>query len=236
MNTSRVAAWSSVAAAFALTASLHAQGSAQKTQPQPVPQQKTQPQPAPQQRTPAPAQPLPTSTARPAVTGPVVDVGGDYIIGPEDVIGVLFFKEPDMTGDHTVRPDGKISLPLVGEVMASGVRPDVLAGSLQKAAGKFLTDPTVTVVVRQINSRKIFVTGEVRTPGAFPLIGPRTVLQAIALAGGLNEYAKRDDINIVRTDARGQTRTFKFNYKEVSEGRRLEQNIQLQPGDTVIVR
>jgi polysaccharide export outer membrane protein len=223
MNTSRVAAWLSCAAALALTASLNAQGSQQKAQPQPAP---AKPQP----------QTTATATTRPAVTGPVVDVGSDFVIGPEDVIGVLFWKEPDLTGDHTVRPDGKIAVPLLGEIMAAGQRPDTLGASLQTAAAKILTDANVTVVVRQINSRKVFVTGEVRTPGAFPIIGPRTVLQAIALAGGLNEYANKEEINVVRTDGKGQTRTFRFNYKEVSQGRKLEQNILLQPGDTVIVR
>jgi polysaccharide biosynthesis/export protein len=220
MNGSRVAAWVSFAVTVALATSLDAQSSQQKSQPQPPPAQ---------------PQAQPASTTRPPVTGPVAEVGSDFVIGPEDVIGVLFWREPDMTGDHTVRPDGKIAVPLLGEVMAAGLRPDILGVALQKAASKFLSDANVTVVVRQVNSRKVFVTGEVRQPGAFPLVGPRTVLQAIALAGGLNEYAKREDIQIIRTDARG-TRTFKFNYKEVSEGRKLEQNIQLLPGDSVVVR
>jgi polysaccharide export outer membrane protein len=182
----------------------------------------------------APATPPPANTARPAIPGPVVDVGNDYVIGPEDVIGILFWREPDMTGDVTVRPDGKIAVPLLGELNAAGLRPDALGVTLKSAAGKFLSDANVTVVVRQVNSRKAFITGEVRTPGAYSLAGPRTVLQVIAMAGGLNEYAKRDKITIVRTQG-GQTRTFKFNYKEFSEGRKLEQNILLVPGDTVIV-
>jgi polysaccharide export outer membrane protein len=135
-----------------------------------------------------------------------------------------------MTGDVTVRPDGMITLPLIGDVRAVGLTTDQLKDVLQKSAVKFITDANVTVVVRQINSRKVFVMGQVGQSGAYPLVGPRTVLQAIALAGGLSEYAKGDEIQIIR----GST-IFKFNYKEVLRGRKLEQNIQLQPGDQVLV-
>ena len=155
---------------------------------------------------------------------------GDYRIGAEDVLGVLFWREMEMSGDVTVRPDGMITLPLLGDVRAVGLTTDQLRDVLQKNAAKILTDANVTVVVRQINSRKVFVMGQVGQSGAYPLIGPRTVLQAIALAGGLNEYAKSDEIQILR----GST-IFKFNYKDVLRGRKLEQNIQLQPGDQVLV-
>jgi polysaccharide export outer membrane protein len=158
----------------------------------------------------------------------------DYVIGPEDVLGVLFWREPDMSADVTVRPDGKITLPLIGEMMVTGLKPDVLRDQLQKAGGKYLADANVTVVVRQINSRKVFITGQVAQPGAFPLTSPRTVLQLIALAGGLGEYAEGDNITILRTGSSGP-QTLKFNYKDVSKGKKLEQNIQLQPGDTVVV-
>ncbi len=143
---------------------------------------------------------------------------------------MLFWREMEMSGDVTVRPDGIITLPLLGDVRAVGLTTDQLKDVLQKNASKFLTDANVTVVVRQINSRKVFVTGQVGQSGAYPLIGRRTVLQAIALAGGLTEYAKSEDIQIIR----GST-TFKFNYKEVQRGRSLEQNIQLQPDDTILV-
>jgi polysaccharide export outer membrane protein len=95
-------------------------------------------------------------------------------------------------------------------------------------------DPSVTIVVRQINSRKVFITGEVKTPGAFPLTGPRTVMQVIALAGGLNEWADAKNITVARTE-NGRQVSFKFNYKDVAQGKKLEQNILLKPGDTVIV-
>jgi polysaccharide export outer membrane protein len=163
-----------------------------------------------------------------------VEIPTDYVIGGDDVIGVMFWREPEMSGDVTVRPDGMVTLPLIGELRAAGLRPEQLKVSVQQAATKFLADANVTVVVRQVNSRKVFVTGEVGQSGAYPLTSPRTVLQMIALAGGLSEYAASDKITIMRTDEKG-TQTFKFNYKEVMKGRRLEQNITLKPGDTILV-
>jgi polysaccharide export outer membrane protein len=128
-----------------------------------------------------------------------------------------------------------ITLPLIGDIRAVGLKPEALKAELQKAAAKYLSDVNVTVVPRQINSRKVFITGEVRTPGAYPLTAPRNVMQLISLAGGLTEYAKKDDIRIMRTEGT-TTRSLRFNYKEVSEGKKLEQNVQLQPGDTVVVK
>jgi polysaccharide export outer membrane protein len=158
----------------------------------------------------------------------------DYVIGPEDVLGVVFWREADLSGDVAVRPDGVITLPLIGELQAAGMKPNALRDSIQTAAARYLNAPSVTVIVRQLNSRKVFITGQVVTSGAHALTGPRTVMQLIALAGGLTEYARGEDISIMREEA-GRTRHFKFNYKEVTKGRRLEQNIQLQPGDTVVV-
>jgi polysaccharide biosynthesis/export protein len=164
------------------------------------------------------------------VTGPQAELPADYVIGPEDVIGVMFWKEPEMTGDVTVRPDGMITLPLLGDIKAAGMRPDALAKKLQEVGGKVLTDPNATVVVRQINSRKVFITGEVHTPNAYQLTAPRTVMQLIAMAGGLTEFAQADKITILRGG-----KALKFNYKDVSKGKHPEQNILLQPGDTVSV-
>lgn len=181
------------------------------------------------------AQTAPASQAAsaPAPASPV-PVSEDYVIGPEDVLSVMFWREQEMSGEVTVRPDGMITLPLLGDVKAAGLRPEELREYVQKAASRFLADANATVAVRQINSRKVFITGQVGQPGAYPLPGPRTVMQAIALAGGLNEYADAKNISIMRNQG-GQVRTFKFNYRDVSKGRRLEQNIQLQPGDTVVV-
>jgi polysaccharide export outer membrane protein len=172
---------------------------------------------------------------------PVTDQGAslavpaDYVIGPEDVLGIVFWREPEMTGDVTVRPDGMITLPLAGDLRAIGLKPEGLREEIKKAASKYLEDLNVTVVVRQINSRKVFITGEVRTPGGYPLAGPRTVMQLIALAGGLTEYADSKGITVMRNEANGATRSFKFNYKDVAKGKNVAQNILLQPGDTVVV-
>jgi polysaccharide export outer membrane protein len=159
----------------------------------------------------------------------------DYVIGPEDVLGVLFWRDQDMTGDVTVRPDGMITLPLIGDLLAAGLKPEALRDEIQKKASiKYLEDPNVTVVVRQINSRKVFITGLVATPGAYPLTSPRTVIQLIALAGGLTEYADGKSITLMRNE-QGKTRSFKFNYNDVARGKNLAQNVELKPGDTVVV-
>ena len=177
-----------------------------------------------------PPTPPATPATAPSTQPPAPATPTDYRIGTEDVLGILFWREMEMSGDVTVRPDGMITLPLLGDVRAVGLTTDQLKDILQKSASKILTDANATVVVRQINSRKVYVTGQVGMSGAYPLIGPRTVLQAIAMAGGLSEYAKGEEILIVRGSM-----TFRFNYKEVLRGRRLEQNIQLQPGDQVLV-
>lgn len=177
-----------------------------------------------------PPTPPATPATAPVTQPPAPATPTDYRIGTEDVLGILFWREMEMSGDVTVRPDGMITLPLLGDVRAVGLTTDQLKDILQKSASKILTDANVTVVVRQINSRKVYVTGQVGMSGAYPLIGPRTVLQAIAMAGGLSEYAKGDKILIVRGSM-----TFKFNYKEVLDGKNLVQNIQLQPGDQVLV-
>jgi polysaccharide export outer membrane protein len=173
------------------------------------------------------------ATARTAAAAPVA-VPADYVVGPEDVLGVVFYRETEISGDVTVRPDGAITLPLIGEMKAAGMKPDSLRDAIQNAAGKYLTEPNVSVIVRQINSRKVFITGGVTNSGAHPLVGPRTVLQLITLAGGVTEYADSENITIIRTE-NGKTRSFRFNYKEVSRGKKLEQNILLQPGDQVVV-
>ena len=173
--------------------------------------------------------PVPAAAATTGVALPA-----DYVIGPEDVLGVLFWREQDMSGDVTVRPDGMITLPLIGEIRAAGMKPDALHEVIGNAATKFLSDPNVTVVVKQINSRKVFITGMVNKPGTYPLTGPRTVMHIIAEAGGLMEYADSESISILR-DEQGKTRAFKFNYKDVAKGKKLQHNIQLQPNDTVVV-
>jgi polysaccharide biosynthesis/export protein len=180
-----------------------------------------------------------SAQARPAVppaprVEPAAAVPTGYKIGPEDVLGIVFWREAEMNGDVTVRPDGRITVPLIGELVAEGMTPEALRDQIQAAAGKYISAANVSVVVRAINSRKVFITGRVTTPGTYPLVGPRSVMQVIALAGGLNEYADAKNITVLRTQ-NGRSQTFKFNYKDVARGKKLEQNIMLEPGDTIVV-
>ena len=187
---------------------------------------------------PAPAQtqaPKPAAQAtKPVVPGPVVPVEAGFTIGPEDVLGVVVWREADVSGDVTVRPDGMITLPLIRDVRAAGLTPQALSARVQTALREFITDASVTVVVRQMNSRKVFITGEVAKPGAYPLVSTMTVMQLIAVAGGLNEFAEGKSISVMRTEG-GQTKTLPFDYKNVANGKKAGQNIVLKPGDTVVV-
>jgi polysaccharide export outer membrane protein len=189
------------------------------------------------QRIPPPSTP-PQRANRPApaAVAPVIStaVPGDYTIGAEDVLGIIVWREPDMSVDATVRPDGKISLPLINEVAATGLTPDELRARLVDAAKQFVENPSVTVVVRQINSRRVFITGNVGRPGPYPLGGQTTVLQLIAIAGGLGEYADRQGVRIMRFD-NGASIALPFNYEDIARGKNLQQNIVLRPGDTVLV-
>ena len=167
-----------------------------------------------------------------AVSAPSLPVG--YIIGPDDLLSIVFWREKDMSADVIVRPDGKISLPLLKDVQAAGYTPEQLTGVLVKAASTYVSQPNATVIVKEINSRKVFVVGQVAKPGAFPLTRDTTVLEVIALAGDVLEYAKSKSIVVVRKEGVREQR-FKFNYKEVLKGKNVQQNISLKPGDTVIV-
>lgn len=170
----------------------------------------------------------------PAATEKGIEVPGDYKIGADDVLNVVFWREPDMSAEVVVRPDGKISLPLINEVQALGHTPEELRAVLAAQAKRFIADPSVSVVVRQIHSRKVFITGNVERPGAYPLGGPTTVLQLIALSGGLREYADSKNIVIMRSEA-GRSVSLPFNYNDISKRKNLQQNVELRPGDTVIV-
>jgi polysaccharide biosynthesis/export protein len=187
----------------------------------------------------APAQPAPsTAAARPA-TPAGTDGGGvttpsDYVIGADDQLRIVFWRDDSLTGDVVVRPDGKISLTLLNDVQAAGLTPNQLRESLTQAAARYVTDPSVTVIVKQINSRKVYVTGQVNKPGPFLLNDNMTVLQVLALAGGLQEWADGDHVLVMRNEG-GQTKSYRFNYKDVRKGRNLQQNILLKPGDTIVV-
>ena len=161
-------------------------------------------------------------------------VEAGFTIGPEDVLGVIVWRETDVSGDVTVRPDGMVTLPLIRDVRAAGLTPNQLADRIQEALREFITDASVTVVVRQMNSRKVFITGEVARPGAYALTSSMTVMQLIAVAGGVTEFAETKSISVMRVEG-GQTRSFPFDYKNVASGRKASQNITLKSGDTVVV-
>jgi len=157
----------------------------------------------------------------------------DYVIGADDVLAVVFWKEPDISGQVRVRPDGRISLPLLRDVQAAGLTPEQLREHLEAVAKPFLANVNATVIVHEINSRKVFVTGEVAHPGAFNLNGPMTVLQALALAGGLTEFSDTEHIDVLRTE-QGVASRVAFSYKDVLKGRKAD--VPLKPGDTIVVR
>ena len=162
------------------------------------------------------------------------EVPSDYVIGAEDALSVVFWRDKELSADVIVRPDGKISLPLLNDVVAVGLTPEQLAAELMKAATKYIEDPTASVIVKEIRSRKVYILGQVGKPGPYPLTSDMTVLQLIAIAGDVLEYADAKDITITRMEG-GKERRFKFNYRDVLKGKRLEQNILLKPNDTVIV-
>jgi len=178
------------------------------------------------------AAPEPLAAQTPPRAGEIVD--GDYVIGPGDVLQIFVWKEPELTRDVTVRVDGKITVPLLGDLPAAGRTPQVLGTELGKALGRFLSSPQVTLGVAQANSSRFYVIGQVNTPGVFPLAGRVTVLQGLALAGGLREFAKADSIQIVR-QSQGLQSFVPINYKKLEDGRDISQNVLLRPGDTVLV-
>jgi polysaccharide export outer membrane protein len=194
--------------------------------------------PAPVTSTPAdsaPAVPTPpaaAATAAPAAAASTAPAG--YVIGAEDVLSIVFWRNQDMSAEVAVRPDGRISLPLINEVLAAGLTPEALRTTLVTAAEKFMESPTVTVVVKQINSRKVSITGMVNKPGQYQITNGTSVIQLIAMAGGLLEYAEADNISVIRNE-NGQPRRYRVNYKDVAKGKNLRQNLELKVGDTVIV-
>jgi polysaccharide biosynthesis/export protein len=171
----------------------------------------------------------PEVQAAPAV--PVVP--SDYVIGADDTLRISVWKEPDMNATLPVRPDGKISLPLLDDVQAAGLTPLQLKDAITGKLKKYIADPRVTVVVISMNSQRIFVTGEVMRPGAMPLLPNMTMLQALSSAG-FSQFANLKGIYLLRME-NGQQVKLPFNYKDVVKGRHPEQNIQLRPSDTVVV-
>jgi len=158
----------------------------------------------------------------------------NYVIGPQDVLDISVWKEPELSRPVPVRPDGKISLPLLNDVQAAGLTPSRLTAQLTTSLGKFVTSPQVTVIVTQVSSQRIYILGEVSRAGAFVLLPGMTILQALANAGGLTQFANSKKIYVMRQEG-GKQEKFFFNYKDVIAGRRTDQNIVLKSGDTVYV-
>jgi polysaccharide export outer membrane protein len=167
------------------------------------------------------------NSAAPATTN-------EYRIGAQDVLQIDVWKEPEITRTIPVRPDGKISLPLLNDVQAAGLTAMQLAGVIREGLTKYLTNPQVTVTVTTINSRRVFLTGEVSRTGALPLLPNMTVLQALSSAGGFTPFAKMKDIYILRIE-NGQQTKYPFHYRDVVKGKRPEENILLQPNDVIVV-
>jgi len=157
-----------------------------------------------------------------------------YIIEANDILEVFVWKEPDLSRSVLVRPDGFISFPLVQDLKAAGMTPAQLKANLEERLQEFLTAPNVTVIVDQIRHYRIYVTGKVQAPSSFILEKPITVLQAISLAGGIQEFADESEVKIVRPVSQGYS-YLDFDYKEVIKGKNLDQNIYLESGDVVVV-
>lgn len=163
-----------------------------------------------------------------------VTTSAEYVIGAGDVLGVKFWQQDGMSGDVVVRPDGKISVPLLNDVQASGLTPQQLSDQLAGDAKRWVQDPNVTVIVRQINSRAVYITGRVMRAGRYPLTGTTSILQLIAIAGGLDDWANAQNVILMRSE-QDRLVSHRFNYDDVVERKDLAQNIELQPGDTIIV-
>jgi polysaccharide biosynthesis/export protein len=157
-----------------------------------------------------------------------------FVIGNDDVLAINVWKEPDISRSIPVRSDGRISLPLVGEVQAAGLTPAKLEKEIASRLKNYISEPEVTVMVQQVNSQKFNILGQVVKPGSYLLANSPTVLDAIALAGGFRDFAKRKSIYVLRQGPSGESR-LPFNYKEVSQGKNMTQNVKLEPGDTIIV-
>lgn len=193
-----------------------------QTRPEPA-----SPAPAPEKNEAPKAMP---SGASDATTGAPIDPRS-YVIGAEDILYIRVWREPDFTGPVAVRPDGKITLPLVGDLQASGLTPERLGEQVKQALSDLINKPDVTVMVSQVNSKKYTVTGGVNRPGTFPMVVATSVFDALNTAGGFREFANKKNILIIRGVKR-----LRFNYDDFVKGKHPEQNILLENGDTILVR
>lgn len=176
-----------------------------------------------------------TTPAQPsAQTGLSASANSGYLLAPGDVVEVEVWKEPEISKVLPVRPDGKISLPLLNDVQAAGLTAAGLAADLTEKLKKFISDPQVTVIVAQVNSQRVYIMGEVLRGGAYPLVAGMTVLQALSNAGGFTPFANPKKIYVLRQE-NGKSVKYRFNYKDVVKGRKPEENRFLQSGDTIVV-
>ena len=211
----------------------------------PAPAQTT-PAKAPPQARPAPANPAPASQAQaPAEFLSPYDrdtLTPEYRIAPGDVLSVFVWKEAELSREVRVRPDGYVTVPLIGDLFAVAKTLKGLAAELTQALSQFVNSPVVTVTLNDSSALRFYVVGEVGKPGEFPLVGRTTVMQALAIAGGFREFAKSEEVKILRqelsvTGGRTQTReiVLPLNYKSIAQGQNLHQNFALKPGDVIVV-
>lgn len=235
----------------ALLAVLPALGFAAQDPPKPKPpaepatQQKTPPPPdssppagrpakpvAPPPTGPDPAKladPVPSRDAKIPGAAPVD--AGTYILGAEDGIFVSVWGSPEFSGNHMIRPDGRISISMIGEVMAAGLTPEAFGAVIKERLKKYIVEPDVIVQVLAVNSKRYFIQGEVYKPGEYKLVVPTKVFQALVNAGGFRDFADKKHITIIRGAQR-----IKYNYTEVLAGKHMEQDIFLQPDDIIVVK
>jgi polysaccharide export outer membrane protein len=193
---------------------------------------------AAQARTPAPAGTAPTF-ASPYDRDSLAE---EYRVAPGDVLQIFVWREPDLSREVRVRTDGLVTVPLLGDVSAVNKTPQALSAELAQQLARFVTTPNVTITVTYSSSQRFFVVGQVTKPGEFPLLGRTTLLQALALAGGFQEFAKTEEVKIIRqelTMVEGRFRAREIvlpaNFKALAQGQNLHQNFVLKPGDVIVV-
>jgi polysaccharide export outer membrane protein len=177
--------------------------------------------------------PANAAAAAAAVNRAAAAATAEYLIGPEDVLDISVWKNPELSRKVPVRPDGRVSLPLINDIQAAGLTPSQLRDQLAKRLAEFVPSPEVSVIVQEVQSLKVAVVGAVKTPGRFMLKSPATVLECIALAQGLTEFANRERIVVLRQN-NGSTQRIPFNYRKVSEGDEQD-NFFVRPGDIIVV-
>lgn len=178
---------------------------------------------------------MPTIAANAADTPAGTPALADYVIGPGDVLSISVWKDDALTRQVTVLPDGRIAFPLIGQLLAGGRTVEELTREIEQKLARYVPDMTLSVSVQQVNSMWIFVIGRVNSPGRFALNADVNVLQALAMAGGLNQFAKRGGVKIFREQPDGGTRILSFNYDEVTDGNDIRQNVRLRRGDVIVV-